>query len=102
MEKSLFTCFGKVDEVVCDELLEAPVLIRQRFPQVQLQASKESHGVQEVEGEAAGKRQQVAGFVDRSGWRVRHHVAIHWTAEGRWEEEEEVIKIHLNNTTKYN
>lgn len=38
-----------------------------------------------MEGEAAGEWQQVAGRVDRSGWRVPHHVAIHRTFESSWE-----------------
>lgn len=77
------TCFGEADEVSSDQILEAPVPVGERFPQHGLQPSEERHGVQTVEGEAAVVRQQTAGRIDRSGRRVRHHVAIHGTAEGR-------------------
>lgn len=63
--------------MTCDEVLEALVRTRERLPQGELQASKESQGVQTVEGEAAGERQQISGRVDRPGRRVCHHVAIH-------------------------
>lgn len=68
---------------MCDELLEVLVCQRQRFPQDQLQPSKEGNGVQAVEGEAAGERQQAAEPVDGPRRRVRHHISIHGAAEGR-------------------
>lgn len=85
---SVFTCFGEGDEVACDELLEALVSVRERFPQDGLQPAEERHGVQTVEGEAAGELQQVGGHVDGSRRRVRHHVSIHGTVEGRCTREE--------------
>lgn len=72
-----------------EELLEAPVLRRQRFGQEAVQFSKESQSIQAVEGEAAGKRQQPVGRVDGSRGRVGHNVSIHRTAESRWQDGEE-------------
>lgn len=82
-----------------DETLEASVLVRQRRPQEQVQLSKEGHGVQAVEGEAAGERQQRVGGRDRPGRRVCHDVAIHWTAEGRWKNIIKLFKVQLNKHT---
>lgn len=80
--ESVLTCFGEGDEVTRDEILEVLVSVGERFPQDGLQASEEGRGVQAVEGEAAGKRQQTDGRVERPGRRVRHHVSIHRTVQG--------------------
>lgn len=95
---SIFTCFGEVDEVACDEIPEALVSIGQRFPQNDLQPSEESHRVQTVEGEAAGERQQGAGRVGRSRWRVGHHVSIHGTVESRCRQGEVLSNLELKQT----
>lgn len=77
----MLTCFGEGDEVARDEILELPVSVGERFPQDGLQGPEEGHGVQAVEGEAAGIRQQADGRVERPGRRVRHHVSIHGTGQ---------------------
>lgn len=79
---SVFTCFGEVDEVVCDEILELPVFVR-KFPQKVPEPPEERHDVQTVEGEAAGERQQAVEGAHRFGRRVRHQVSIHGAVEGR-------------------
>lgn len=89
----MFTCFGEGDEVACDEILEVLVSVGQRFPQDGLQPPEERHDVQAVEGEAAGERQQVAGRVDGSRRRVRHHVSIHGTGQSRCRQEEALGKM---------
>lgn len=75
---SALTSFGEGDEVMRDRILEVLVCLREGLPQDGLQPSEEGHGVQAVEGEAAGERQQTdGGRVDGTGWRVGHHVSIH-------------------------
>lgn len=66
-----------------DELGEAAVGPGQWLPQDGVQASEEAHSIQQVEGEAAGEGQQVAGGGDGRRGRVRHHVAVHRAAERR-------------------
>lgn len=78
---SELTCVGKCDQVLGDETLEPIVCVRQRLPQNGLQPSEDGHGVQGVEGETAGKGQEVAGGVDSAGGRVGHHVPIHGTVQ---------------------
>lgn len=77
------TCLGEGDELPRDDILEALVSVGQRLPQDGLQAAEEGHGVQAVEGEAAGERQQTVGRVDRTGRCVRHHVSVHGAVQGR-------------------
>lgn len=77
------TCSGEGEQVVRDELGVAAVGRSQGLPQDGLQTSEEGHDVQQVEGEAAEERQQVAGGADRCRRRVRHHVSIHGAVERR-------------------
>lgn len=64
-----------------DETLELLVCVGQRLAQNDLQPSEEGHGVQAVEGETAGERQEVAGGVDGARRLVGHQVAIHGTVQ---------------------
>lgn len=64
-----------------DETLELFVCVGQWLPQDDLQPPEEGHGVQAVEGETAGERQEVAGGADGAGRLVGHQVAIHGTVQ---------------------
>ena len=68
-----------------EEELELRVIWGEGLLQEGPQAVEEGQGVQHVEGEAAFVGHQVlARGAHRAGRCVRHHVAIHRTAQGRW------------------
>ena len=78
-----------------EEELELCVVWGQAFLQEGPQAVEEGQGVQRVEGEAAGVGHQVlARGVHRAGRCVRHHVAIHGTAQGRWDNTTQGESVH--------
>ena len=78
-----------------EEELELCVVWEEAFLQEGPQAVEEGQGVQCVEGEAAGVGHQVlARGVHRAGRCVRHHVAIHGTAQGRWDNTTQGESVH--------